>query len=213
MEEAETAAVLAYSLSGMDYPAGELEGAWKKVLFGQFHDILPGSCVPDTRHYQLGLFQEVAATTGMIKTNSLRTVAGMVDTSFGRTVAKKVKIPFYESVAMGGGIGRGSSLGGISVAFQAGADGRPFVIFTPSAWSRSEVVTATLWETGTGPEEERIHNKEFVVSSADGKKIPGPEDWPWRLLGSPICRCGISRYRRSTGICRVPDRGRYRRRV
>ena len=31
------------SLSGIDYPAGEIETAWKTLLLNQFHDILPGS--------------------------------------------------------------------------------------------------------------------------------------------------------------------------
>jgi len=32
-------------LSGQEYPQADLEGAWKKLLFNQFHDILPGSSI------------------------------------------------------------------------------------------------------------------------------------------------------------------------
>ncbi|MBI4541170.1 MAG: alpha-mannosidase, partial [Gemmatimonadetes bacterium] len=39
LEAAEKLAVI----SGIPYPYGALEGAWKRVLFNQFHDILPGS--------------------------------------------------------------------------------------------------------------------------------------------------------------------------
>jgi alpha-mannosidase len=172
LHEAEMAAVLGMCVSNMEYPAGELEAAWKKILFGQFHDILPGSCATESRHYQLGLFQDVAARAGMIKTNSLRAVAGMVDTSFAGSGTKTTEKPFYESVAMGGGIGRGSAQGGISVVFQGGAGSQPFVVFNPTAWTRLQVVTATLWEPGTGPEEDRIHNKQFIVRSGDGKTVP-----------------------------------------
>ncbi len=172
LHEAETAAVLGLCTAGLEYPAGELEAAWKNILFGQFHDILPGSCVPESKHYQLGLFQNVAAKTGMIKTNSLRTVAGMVDTSFAGDTTKISRLPYRESVAMSAGVGRASNLGGISAAAQAEYGIQPFVIFNPTAVIRSEIVTVTVWEPGTGQEEEPIHNKQFFVRSADGKVVP-----------------------------------------
>ncbi|WP_448596240.1 alpha-mannosidase [Thermoleptolyngbya sp.] len=45
--EAELWASLAVLALGMPYPAAALEAAWKKVLFNQFHDILPGSAIPE----------------------------------------------------------------------------------------------------------------------------------------------------------------------
>lgn len=45
--EAELWASLATLALGADYPAAALEAAWKKVLFNQFHDILPGSAIPE----------------------------------------------------------------------------------------------------------------------------------------------------------------------
>src|SRR5216684_8977523 len=41
LREAETWSVAA----GGDYPAAALEGAWKKLLTNQFHDVLPGSSI------------------------------------------------------------------------------------------------------------------------------------------------------------------------
>ena len=43
---AELWGTLAAHLTGFDYPAAALETAWKQVLFNQFHDILPGSAIP-----------------------------------------------------------------------------------------------------------------------------------------------------------------------
>jgi alpha-mannosidase len=43
---AELFATLANISAGAPYPKAELEDAWKKVLFNQFHDILPGSSIP-----------------------------------------------------------------------------------------------------------------------------------------------------------------------
>ncbi|GAB4309452.1 MAG: alpha-mannosidase [Promethearchaeota archaeon] len=43
LHDAEWYASLAQIVAGTEYPAYELEGAWRRVLFNQFHDVLPGS--------------------------------------------------------------------------------------------------------------------------------------------------------------------------
>jgi alpha-mannosidase len=45
--QAELYAAIATLLTGQAYPKTELEQAWKNVLFNQFHDILPGSSIPE----------------------------------------------------------------------------------------------------------------------------------------------------------------------
>ncbi|NLB40945.1 MAG: alpha-mannosidase, partial [Clostridiales bacterium] len=52
-----------------EYPSKAYEEAWRKVLFNQFHDIITGSCVIDTREHAMGQFQQVLATanTGYIQ--------------------------------------------------------------------------------------------------------------------------------------------------
>ena len=45
LREAEIWSVAAQVLKGLEYPRTALEQTWKKVLFNQFHDILPGSCI------------------------------------------------------------------------------------------------------------------------------------------------------------------------
>jgi alpha-mannosidase len=45
--EAEMFSAIATLLTQTPYPKAELETAWKKVLFNQFHDILPGSSIPE----------------------------------------------------------------------------------------------------------------------------------------------------------------------
>jgi len=44
--QAELFAAVRSLLTGATYPKAELEAAWKLVLFNQFHDILPGSAIP-----------------------------------------------------------------------------------------------------------------------------------------------------------------------
>ncbi len=46
LSEAELWSSLATMLTDVDYPRAELETAWKQVLFNQFHDILPGTSIP-----------------------------------------------------------------------------------------------------------------------------------------------------------------------
>jgi alpha-mannosidase len=47
LTEAEMFSAIATLLTHAPYPKAELETAWKKVLFNQFHDILPGSSIPE----------------------------------------------------------------------------------------------------------------------------------------------------------------------
>lgn len=45
--QAELWSAVATLLTNADYPKVEIEAAWKQVLFNQFHDILPGSAIPE----------------------------------------------------------------------------------------------------------------------------------------------------------------------
>lgn len=79
-----TAAVL--DLAGRAGPTAEhwrelLNRAWPKVLFNQFHDILPGSGVPDTTHFALGESQRVQAMGEAVIARALRRLGEQVDTA------------------------------------------------------------------------------------------------------------------------------------
>lgn len=45
--QAEVFATIAYLKAGRPYPKADLETAWKALLFNQFHDILPGTAIPE----------------------------------------------------------------------------------------------------------------------------------------------------------------------
>ncbi|MEM8805304.1 MAG: alpha-mannosidase [Cyanobacteria bacterium P01_G01_bin.38] len=45
--QAELFSTIAQLVAGAPYPKVDLETAWKKLLFNQFHDILPGSSIPE----------------------------------------------------------------------------------------------------------------------------------------------------------------------
>ena len=87
-------------LSGEDCPnpIGFTE-AWKRILFNQFHDILPGSCIREAREAALGTAQEAGAYTIANANRAMRDLGNKIDTSlFGIQIDP-------ESTAEGGGVG------------------------------------------------------------------------------------------------------------
>ncbi len=157
LEEAETLAALASRLVGCVYPTESLREAWLKVLFNQFHDILPGSGVRETREHAQALFQEVGAITGAIKRTAggliaarVNTLALLPDTPAAREErqlvdAGSVNTPFVA----GTGIGAGES--GYSQANGGGRRFLPFVVYNPCTWERSERVSVALYDTDLDP--------------------------------------------------------------
>ncbi len=157
LEEAETLAALAARLHGLPYPTAQLREAWINVLFNQFHDILPGSGVRQTREHAMGLFQEVGAITGSIKRTATGALARRIDTLslLPDTPEAAEERALLQSGAAntpfvaGAGIGAGSS--GYSVANGGGRRFLPFVVYNPCAWTRSEPVTVVLYDTDLDP--------------------------------------------------------------
>lgn len=52
--QAQTAAALSHGALGTAYPTTLVSKAWQETLFIHFHDILTGSCVPESRDHALG---------------------------------------------------------------------------------------------------------------------------------------------------------------
>ena len=102
LEEAEKLAVF----SGMNYPQADLEEAWKKALFNQFHDILPGSSIPEVYIDANEFYDRVEETTQKIIKSSMHTIAAKIETkgkglpvivfnplSWNRTDLVNLKVP------------------------------------------------------------------------------------------------------------------------
>jgi alpha-mannosidase len=70
-------------LLGRAYPQRDLETAWKKVLFNQFHDILPGSAVAAVYRDASRDHAEVQRAAGDIAADALAAVAAYVKTDGG----------------------------------------------------------------------------------------------------------------------------------
>ncbi len=75
LSEAELFSAWANIALHLKYPKTELETAWKKLLFNQFHDILPGSSIPEVYTDALPEWEDIKATGNQILQNSLREIA------------------------------------------------------------------------------------------------------------------------------------------
>jgi alpha-mannosidase len=185
--EAESAAALARAALQRPVPHELLRDAWLDVLFGQFHDILPGSGVRATRDYNQGLFQKLSAEAGMVKTQSLRALAGAVDTTFAQCEEGgegEEEVHAHGSMGGGGGAGRVTEVTGmngagrmteihqISSASHVCEGPRPIVVFNPSAWAREEIVTVALWDGDADYTHKKLNQRRFVVRTPDGQRLP-----------------------------------------
>ncbi|MCY2930822.1 MAG: hypothetical protein NTV86_15260 [Planctomycetota bacterium] len=169
--DAEASAALAWAVLGRDYPAATLQECWRKALFNHFHDILPGSCVHDSRTFTHGLFQDIVASTGLIETNALRGLAGEVDTSFAAEPAVPVPPSFVRS-ALGAGVGFGAGEGHASEAEQSDGQGpRPFVLFNTLAHDRAGVAVVTVWDSPAPGETRKLADYSFSVLTPSGKTV------------------------------------------
>lgn len=76
--QAELFASLATLTTGAAYPKAELETAWKQVLFNQFHDILPGSAIPEVFVDAKQLWQAAEQTSLDVLQASLQAIAAHI---------------------------------------------------------------------------------------------------------------------------------------
>ena len=170
---AEIATGLTWAALGRPFPTAAMREGWQDILFNHFHDILPGSGVHDTRTYAHGLFQKTMAMTSMEETHALRLLAGTADTTvFAGAQAAEVPASRVAS-GQGAGVGFGTANGGLSAAEQScGQGNRPFLIFNPTAWERTEVVEATIWDNAAAGQVTPFHQRAFAVKLADGRLLP-----------------------------------------
>lgn len=78
----------------------QFRSAWEKVLFNQFHDILPGSNVPESRDHAMGAFEEAMGSVMAASGAALRAFAKEIDTSMFETPDEPLA-----SRSEGGGVG------------------------------------------------------------------------------------------------------------
>ena len=140
--------------------ASPFEYGWRKILFNQFHDILPGSGVSDTREYALGEFQKAVAAADINASHAMETVCNNIDTS-------AIDIGDETEISVGAGVGFGTSDGdgyGFPTAEAGKGSVRIYNLFNPTGVDREEVVPLTLWDfCGNGDK--------ITAADTDGKEL------------------------------------------
>jgi alpha-mannosidase len=85
LENAEKFASLSFLETKQPYSNTEFEGIWKKVLFNDFHDIMPGSGVQNNYAEALASLSDASLASGKILDNALNNLTSKVNTQ-GRGV-------------------------------------------------------------------------------------------------------------------------------
>lgn len=180
LEEAETLAALSSQILAQPYPTAQLREAWLNVLFNQFHDILPGSGVRETREHAQALFQEVGAITGAIKRNAGQALAGQINTvallpaNWDAEAEQALVQTGRANTPFVAGTGIGAGLTGYSQANSGGRRFLPYVVYNPCSWPRSERVNLALYDTDFAPgrivaldEQGKAHPTMFLGKGSD----------------------------------------------
>ncbi|HEY0827775.1 MAG TPA: glycoside hydrolase family 38 C-terminal domain-containing protein [Bacilli bacterium] len=140
LNEAEIFSAAAAVATGSRYPFVSYEEAWRNVLFNQFHDILPGSGVIETREHAMGLFQNTMAIANTNRKLALEAVANTVDTT-GLTDDNDL-----HSVSEGAGVGYGARDYKITQVERGRGNIRIIHLFNSSVYDREEAVEFILWD-------------------------------------------------------------------
>ena len=140
--QAEYFSLLGDKLTKIPYAKDSFDTAWKHAMFNQFHDILPGSGIPETYKYANGLFQEILTLTTLPKTRALRAIAEKVNTLASAFPEYSGN---YGDATSSQAAGVGSNTGRISKYNMCAAESNPLVVFNSSPWERTEIIETDIW--------------------------------------------------------------------
>ena len=86
MMNAEWLSSLASEFLGKDYPKQAIDGAWKKILTNQFHDILPGTGIAEVYRESDRAYAEVFQTLEEATKSALNAIVSAVPAAEGETL-------------------------------------------------------------------------------------------------------------------------------
>ena len=154
---AEDRLYLAEALTAFAVREAELEhfnrqfrAAWEKVLFNQFHDILPGSNTPESRDHAMGAFEEAMGGVMAASGAALRAFAEKIDTSMFETPDENLL-----SRSEGGGVGLGldeTSRFRLPGVERGRGKTRLLHFFNPTPFDRAGIQEIALWDWPGDPE-------------------------------------------------------------
>lgn len=150
--ESEAMDVLAHIETDAYQTPSDYAEAWKKILFNQFHDILPGSGKVETREYAMGEFQKAIAASQINMNHAMRTICNNIDTS-----GLSEEEPEDWSFGAGAGFGTHDENGHMTGYIgRAGGKRRIITVFNPTIYRRIECVKVTLWDWNGNPDLLRV---------------------------------------------------------
>lgn len=122
--------------------ASPYEPAWRHVLFGQFHDILPGSGTRETREYALGHLQDTLAVANINANHAMEAICDQIDTSF-------LCSEHRGTTSMGAGTGYATDEPTgyqFPVTERGSGNVRAYAIFNPTQYPRKTTIEITVWD-------------------------------------------------------------------
>ncbi len=166
LEEAEAMNALAVMATEEAKPE-KLTEEWQRVLFNQFHDILPGSGVTETREYASGEAQKALAKANTLTAQSMRQIASHIDTS---SLPEEVYDKFITR-SEGGGVGYEVTHFGHSSAERGRGTNRVIHLFNPSDMMLNGVETVRIWDWEGDSKAVSVKNAagEEVLASVTGR--------------------------------------------
>lgn len=173
MYEAEFLASASHALAGDARHNRVLAGAWEKILFNQFHDILPGSGVIETREYALGRFQSAMAAIQSTANNAMRTVAAAIDTT--ALAADEELLSNSEGAGVGYNVGQSAHYS-MPVAGRASGKKRIFHLFNSTQTPFEGVCKITVWDWNYEPSRAEFTDESGAVTEC---QLLEKGDWYW----------------------------------
>ncbi|MCL6547626.1 MAG: alpha-mannosidase, partial [Alicyclobacillus sp.] len=144
LRDAELFETFAALQTGARYPREDFELAWRNVLFNQFHDIIPGSGVIDTREYAMGRFQETMAIANTRRSMALRRIAARIAAGEAAGAQLAERVP--ESTSEGAGVGYGVDAFQVFQTERGRGRTRVFHVFNATLADREEAVELVIWD-------------------------------------------------------------------
>ena len=139
--DAENLTALAAMKTGKQFDPAPLIRARRNVLFTDFHDILTGSCVQDTREHAVGILQESLALGQTRLSDAMRAVAENIDTT---SIAFDTETA--DSLSQGAGGGFYASAAAYNDPGVGNGLTRAFVVCNPTPEPKAEPVELTVWD-------------------------------------------------------------------
>lgn len=120
----------------------DIKDAWEKILFNQFHDILPGSGVIGTYQYAMGEMQRAMASAQVNLSHAMNEICARINTA-------SLGIKDKEDYSLGAGVGFGTGdESGYLAGFVSNSYGniRIMTVFNPTQYQRKECMRVVLWD-------------------------------------------------------------------